>query len=109
MCARLASELTQMLSASNAANSSDMSSGGTESYWVPPRYASVTVILFWVRVPVLSALSCVALPIVSHASRRRTRFWSAIILRIANARPSVMARGRPSGMATTTMVTELIR
>ena len=60
-------------------------------------------------VPVLSALSCVALPIVSHASRRRTRFWSAIIFRIANAKPSVMARGRPSGIATTTIVTELMR
>mmetsp|Transcript_4308 Transcript_4308/g.10426 ORF Transcript_4308/g.10426 Transcript_4308/m.10426 type:complete len:307 (+) Transcript_4308:3577-4497(+) len=60
---------------------------------------------FCVRVPVLSAFSCVALPIVSHASRRRTRFWSAIILRMAKARPSVMASGRPSGMAATVSVT----
>mmetsp|Transcript_1332 Transcript_1332/g.3650 ORF Transcript_1332/g.3650 Transcript_1332/m.3650 type:complete len:223 (-) Transcript_1332:626-1294(-) len=60
---------------------------------------------FCVSVPVLSALSCVALPMVSHASSLRTRFMSSIILRMANASPSVMASGRPSGMATTTMVT----
>ena len=99
----------QQLSARIAAKSCDASFGGITSYCFPPRNASVTVIRFCVSVPVLSALSCVALPIVSHASRRRTRFWSAIIFRIANAKPSVMARGRPSGIATTTIVTELMR
>mmetsp|Transcript_11196 Transcript_11196/g.46999 ORF Transcript_11196/g.46999 Transcript_11196/m.46999 type:complete len:661 (-) Transcript_11196:570-2552(-) len=106
--ARFASELTQQLSASIAANASEASRGGMASYCAPPNHPSVTVMRFCVSVPVLSALSCVALPMVSHASSRRTRFWSIIILRMANASPRVMARGRPSGMATTTMVTELI-
>mmetsp|Transcript_14750 Transcript_14750/g.31609 ORF Transcript_14750/g.31609 Transcript_14750/m.31609 type:complete len:204 (+) Transcript_14750:2295-2906(+) len=42
---------------------------------------------------------------VSHASSRRTRLLSCIIFRIANASPSVIASGKPSGIATTTMVT----
>mmetsp|Transcript_254 Transcript_254/g.809 ORF Transcript_254/g.809 Transcript_254/m.809 type:complete len:579 (+) Transcript_254:2008-3744(+) len=107
--ARFASELTQQLSASMSAKASDASPGGMTSYCFPPNHASVTVMRFCVNVPVLSALSCVALPMVSHASRRRTRFWSAIILRMAKARPSVMAMGSPSGIATTTMVTEFMR
>lgn len=36
-----------------------------------------TVILFWVRVPVLSEQMVVTLPMVSHADSTRTKFWSS--------------------------------
>lgn len=43
-------------------------------------------------------------PIVSQAYIFRTRFWSTNIFFIEKARDNVTARGRPSGMATTTTV-----
>mmetsp|Transcript_12255 Transcript_12255/g.42511 ORF Transcript_12255/g.42511 Transcript_12255/m.42511 type:complete len:271 (-) Transcript_12255:628-1440(-) len=106
---RLASLLSAMFFARRSVYSLLRPGGGRVVWMVPDVQTSMTVIRFCVSVPVLSAFSCVALPIVSHASSLRTRFWSCIILRIANARPSVMASGKPSGMATTTMVTELMR
>ena len=60
---------------------------------------------FAVSVPVLSVQMTVALPIVSHAPRYRTRLFSANIRRTENANASVVASGRPSGTATTTTVT----
>uniref|UniRef100_A0A8R7K2R3 Uncharacterized protein n=1 Tax=Triticum urartu TaxID=4572 RepID=A0A8R7K2R3_TRIUA len=44
-------------------------------------------------------------PIVSHADRRRTSAFSFTILFMEKASVSVTASGRPSGMATTMMVT----
>lgn len=61
------------------------------------------------RVPVLSEQIAVALPIVSHARRTLTRLFSFNIFVVAKARASVTARGKPSGTATTMMVTATMR
>ena len=45
-----------------------------------------------------------ALPIVSDDFMLRTKLFSSCILPTEKARPIVTARGRPSGMATTTIV-----
>ena len=71
----------------------------------PATSAASTVMSFAVSVPVLSVQMTVALPIVSHAPRYRTRLFSANIWRTENANASVVASGRPSGTATTTTVT----
>mmetsp|Transcript_122106 Transcript_122106/g.182354 ORF Transcript_122106/g.182354 Transcript_122106/m.182354 type:complete len:269 (+) Transcript_122106:854-1660(+) len=68
-----------------------------------------TVILEVVRVPVLSEQMVVAPPIVSHALRCRTRFWSLSIFLTENASAIVTASGRPSGTATTKIVTPEMR
>mmetsp|Transcript_1866 Transcript_1866/g.4523 ORF Transcript_1866/g.4523 Transcript_1866/m.4523 type:complete len:286 (-) Transcript_1866:483-1340(-) len=69
-----------------------------------PQKTLTTVIREVVRVPVLSLQMVVALPIVSHALRCLTRFWSLSIFLTLNARAIVTARGSPSGTATTKMV-----
>ena len=74
--------------------------GSVQVKSVPLVYIARAVILFAVSVPVLSVHMVVAQPIVSHASRVLTKFWSFIILFEEKARASVTARGRPSGTAT---------
>ncbi len=69
----------------------------------------VSVILFMVKVPVLSEQILLAPPIVSHAYIFLTRFWSFNIFFTEKARERVTDRGRPSGMATTTTVIARIR
>mmetsp|Transcript_10584 Transcript_10584/g.65121 ORF Transcript_10584/g.65121 Transcript_10584/m.65121 type:complete len:233 (+) Transcript_10584:2930-3628(+) len=56
-------------------------------------------------VPVLSEQITVAPPMVSHAARARTKLLSFIIFFMEYASDIVTAKGRPSGTATTTMVT----
>jgi hypothetical protein len=51
----------------------------------------------------------VALPIVSQARRILTRLFSFSIFVVAKASASVTAKGRPSGTATTIMVTATMR
>ena len=74
------------------------------SYSLPANHPATTTMLLVVSVPVLSLQMSVILPIVSTAAKVRTRFWSFSIFLVAWARDMVTARGRPSGMATTTMV-----
>lgn len=57
-----------------------------------------------VKVPVLSEQMLLAPPIVSQASSFRTKLLSTNIFLTEKARDKVTARGRPSGMATTTTV-----
>jgi len=73
-------------------------------YDAPPHHILTTVILEVVSVPVLSEQMVVAPPMVSHALRCRTRFWSLSIFFTEKARAMVTARGSPSGTATTKMV-----
>lgn len=61
-----------------------------------------------VRVPVLSEQMLVAFPIVSQAARTRMKFCSSSICLVEYASEMVTANGRPSGTATTTMVTAMI-
>ncbi|GJD01142.1 hypothetical protein ColKHC_09967 [Colletotrichum higginsianum] len=72
---------------------------------VRPSLPVTTVMLFCVRVPVLSEQIHVALPMISHERIRRTRFLSLSILVVAKASASVTARARPSGTVMTTTVT----
>ncbi|CBI20213.3 unnamed protein product, partial [Vitis vinifera] len=58
-----------------------------------------------VRMPVLSVQMVVAEPMVSQAESFRTIAWSAIIPSIEEARMSVTAKDKPSGIAAITMVT----
>ena len=79
---------------------------------VPPNRELVPiapVILFSVKVPVLSEQIVVAFPITSHALRWRTRLLSFSILVVAKARAKVTASGSPSGTATTIIVTVTIK
>uniref|UniRef100_A0A0A9GLQ6 Uncharacterized protein n=1 Tax=Arundo donax TaxID=35708 RepID=A0A0A9GLQ6_ARUDO len=62
-----------------------------------------------VRVPVLSLQIVVADPIVSQDESRLTRALSCIIFRIEYARVNVTAKGSPSGTATTTIVTAIVK
>ena len=71
---------------------------------VVPKLPATTVILFCVKVPVLSEQIVVALPIVSQARRCLTRLFSFNIFLVANDRANVTATGKPSGTATTIMV-----
>lgn len=48
-------------------------------------------------------------PMVSQADICLTRFWSYNIFLIENANERVTAKGRPSGMATTTTVIAMIK
>lgn len=65
---------------------------------------SVTNISFMVKVPVLSEQMQSALPIISQALSLLTKLCSFSISLTENARESVTAKGRPSGIATTTTV-----
>lgn len=76
---------------------------------VDPKVPATTVILFAVSVPVLSEQMAVAFPMVSQARRTRTKFFSLTSLLVATANAKVTARGRPSGTATTMIVTATIK
>mmetsp|Transcript_20483 Transcript_20483/g.67652 ORF Transcript_20483/g.67652 Transcript_20483/m.67652 type:complete len:212 (+) Transcript_20483:1570-2205(+) len=71
----------------------------------PATHAPRTVMRFAVSVPVLSEQIVVAEPMVSHAFMCLTRLLSSIILPMVMALQSATARGRPSGTATTRIVT----
>ena len=60
---------------------------------------------FSVRVPVLSEQIVVALPMVSQAASCRIKHLSLYIFFVLYAKLIVTASGRPSGIATTTIVT----
>jgi hypothetical protein len=70
-----------------------------------PFHKVVNVILFIVKVPVLSEQIVLAPPIVSQAYIFLTKFWSASIFLTEKANERVTARGSPSGIATTITVT----
>mmetsp|Transcript_48749 Transcript_48749/g.115777 ORF Transcript_48749/g.115777 Transcript_48749/m.115777 type:complete len:232 (+) Transcript_48749:1840-2535(+) len=103
--------LTTIASASSFCSSgaNDDSVPGMSGRESPPLHTLTTVILPVVSVPVLSEQIVVALPIVSHALRCLTRFWSSIIFLTEKARAMVTASGRPSGTATTKTVTPTTR
>jgi hypothetical protein len=65
--------------------------------------------LFKVSVPVLSLHIVVADPIVSQDERRLTSALSRIIFLIEYASVNVTANGSPSGTATTTIVTAIVK
>lgn len=77
----------------------------------PPAAASDTtatrhaVMLFVVRVPVLSEQITVVQPSVSTEGRERTRAFSLAMRRVPRARQVVTTAGRPSGMAATARAT----
>ena len=66
---------------------------------------AITVILFWVSVPVLSEQICVAEPIVSDEFKFLTKLLSFFICALEKLSEIVTASGRPSGMAQT--ITEI--
>ncbi len=68
----------------------------------------VTVISFWVRVPVLSEQMTVAEPSVSTEERRRIRACLRTISRIPNARLMVTTAGKPSGTAAIARLTAIM-
>mmetsp|Transcript_39858 Transcript_39858/g.65310 ORF Transcript_39858/g.65310 Transcript_39858/m.65310 type:complete len:210 (-) Transcript_39858:914-1543(-) len=70
---------------------------------VPYKWHLDTLILLVVNVPVLSEQMVVALPIVSHACKWRTKLLSSNIFFIEYANAMVTANGNPSGTATTTI------
>lgn len=61
-----------------------------------------------VRVPVLSVQIYVALPIVSQDSNFLTRLFSCTILALEKLKDMVTAKGKPSGIATTIIVIDII-
>ena len=67
----------------------------------PSTKSFVTVILFWVRVPVLSEHITVVLPRVSTEGRLRTMAFCLASLCTPSASTTVDTAGRPSGMAAT--------
>ena len=68
----------------------------------------VTVISFWVRVPVLSEQMTVAEPSVSTDDRRRMSTWRLTISLIPSARLMVTTAGSPSGTAAIARLTAII-
>ena len=68
----------------------------------------ITVILFKVRVPVLSEQIWVAPPMVSEEASLRTKLLSFLIWAEEKLKEMVTASGRPSGMATTITVMEMM-
>lgn len=69
----------------------------------------VTVISFMVRVPVLSEQIVLAPPIISHEASLFTKFLSRSIFFTEYANEIMTASGNPSGTATTTIVTPIIK
>ena len=69
----------------------------------------VTVILFIVRVPVLSEQMLFAPPMISQEERRFTKFLSISMRLTEYANDIITASGRPSGTATTTIATPMMR
>mmetsp|Transcript_4769 Transcript_4769/g.13708 ORF Transcript_4769/g.13708 Transcript_4769/m.13708 type:complete len:259 (+) Transcript_4769:3629-4405(+) len=82
-----------------------MEGSGNVSYLRPENHPSTTVMRFSVSVPVLSEQMADAPPMVSQAASTRTKLLSFIIFFMEKAREMVTAKGRPSGTATTRMVT----
>ena len=74
-----------------------------------PKKQFVTVIRFFVNVPVLSEQMVVALPIVSQAAKYFTMLFNLDIFCWATANARVTARGKPSGIATTRIVTAVTK
>lgn len=68
----------------------------------------VTVIIFYVRVPVLSEQISLHPPIISQLDNYLTKLLSSFILLTLNAKLIVTAKGSPSGTATTIIVTAII-
>uniref|UniRef100_A0A0A9CWF7 ACA6 n=1 Tax=Arundo donax TaxID=35708 RepID=A0A0A9CWF7_ARUDO len=68
-----------------------------------------TIMWLVVKVPVLSVQMQLAEPMVSHAARCLTSALSFINFFMANARLRVTASGRPSGTATTMIVTAIAK
>ena len=68
----------------------------------------MTVILFKVRVPVLSEQMWVAPPMVSEEANFLTRLLSFFMAALEKLSEMVTARGRPSGIATTITVIEIM-
>ena len=75
---------------------------------MPSILIAITVILFRVRVPVLSEQMWVAPPIVSEEASFLTRLLSCLILAEEKERERVTASGKPSGIATTMIVIAII-
>ena len=69
----------------------------------------VTDIMFFVKVPVLSEQMLLAPPIVSHACKYLTKLFSSFIFPTLYAKAIVTASGRPSGTATTIILTAIIK
>lgn len=69
---------------------------------------AITVILFSVSVPVLSEQIWVARPIVSADASFRTKLFNFYICALEKLNEIVTASGKPSGIATTIMVIEII-
>src|SRR5512146_1637026 len=65
----------------------------------PSTHRRVTVISFWVNVPVLSEQITVADPSVSTDDSLRINAWRLIISRMPRAREIVTTAGSPSGTA----------
>lgn len=65
---------------------------------------AMVVMIFWVKVPVLSEQIWVHPPIVSAEARFLTKLFSFCILALEKLNEIVTAKGRPSGIATTTTV-----
>jgi len=68
----------------------------------------MTVILFNVKVPVLSEQMWVAPPMVSEEANFLTRLFNFFMAALEKEREIVTARGRPSGIATTITVIEMM-
>ena len=84
-------------------NNLDWKSGVTVAAsisWLSTKSFS-TVILFWVRVPVLSEAMICVLPKVSTAGSFRIIAWRLTIRWVPKARVIVTIAGKPSGMAAT--------
>jgi hypothetical protein len=71
----------------------------------PLKQVRTTCILFCVSVPVLSEQMTVAEPIVSQATSCRTSELARVIFCMAKANDTVTLMGKPSGTATTMMMT----
>ena len=104
-CTKYAVRLTDTCSFSSCFSSGCWPDAAMSLRDTPPNQPSTTVMRFSVKVPVLSEQMVVALPMVSHAAKMRMKHLSAYIFLVEYAKAMVTANGRPSGMATTTMVT----
>ena len=75
----------------------------------PSAHRRVTVIWFWVSVPVLSEQMVVVEPSVSTEESLRMRAWRLIIWLMPSARLMVTTAGRPSGTAAMARLTETMK
>ena len=76
--------------------------------YLPSIYATSTVILFWVNVPVLSEHITETEPIVSHASFLVTKAFILAIFCIVIAKVIFIIVGSPSGTAATINATQTV-